>query len=109
MRKSNIITDEFNLEDLINPCEELRQSREQRKWSERLQEKNMEKVLKMACANTKKRPIEGLHKSEMRGLIQEGVKLLMACAQKMAKRPRQAGPVLCLPSSSQGEGDADEA
>ncbi|CAN6244687.1 unnamed protein product [Urochloa humidicola] len=99
-KEGDNISTELNLEELINPCEELWKQREQRKWSERIQQNNMEKALKILSKEGKKRPMEGLYNSEMKGLIQEGVKLLLACAQKM-KRTRYQQPVLYLPSVEQ--------
>ncbi|CAN6361149.1 unnamed protein product [Urochloa humidicola] len=52
-------TSEINMEELINPCEQMKQQREQRRWSQRIQKDKMEKLMKMASGSNKKRTLEG--------------------------------------------------
>ncbi|CAL4921903.1 unnamed protein product [Urochloa decumbens] len=75
----------LDMENLINPSDKLKEGRENRRWSERVQK--ITNADPQGCSG-RKRALEGLYNAEMSGTIQEGVRMLMACAQKlMAQQP----------------------
>ncbi|RLN08171.1 uncharacterized protein C2845_PM11G12560 [Panicum miliaceum] len=97
---------------MVNPGEKMKSMREERRWSERLQNQ-AEKGGKagkeaMKSSASKKRPLSGLYSEAMQEQILGGVQMLLACAQKvMASQPQTAPMVRLLPPPS--DDDLEEA
>ncbi|CAO2201269.1 unnamed protein product [Urochloa humidicola] len=97
---------EINLKELSNPVEAIKAQRGERRWSERIQKKMTEEIVKKS-EGRKKRPYGGLYKDEFQGKLLEGVQVLLSCAHRvMARSENQAR--LALPPAEADQETQDQ-
>ncbi|CAN6295504.1 unnamed protein product [Urochloa humidicola] len=89
---------ELDVEKLINPCEMLKQQREERRWSSRVQMMVDDKLMNKQLEEGRK-ATAGLYGADLKEMIQEGVKVLIFCAQKALMQNRRRPTIRMLPAA----------